>query len=119
MPDLSGLLTVGMTLLRKGRTGSTVEVIVTKVGRKLVTVSRSGDPNAWDAEQFRIENGQRNDNYGHTWVTTVEQDAALQESCRLSDELHDLGIRFELGKRYTIQQKQAIIDILTRESSEG
>lgn len=42
--------------------------IVTKVGRKLVTIKYG-----YGERTFRIEDGQRNDNYRHQWFLTDEQ----------------------------------------------
>ena len=54
----------------EGRRGGPKVGTVVKVGRKLITVDA---PHYWGEMQFRIDTGQRNDNYQHQSIQTPDE----------------------------------------------
>lgn len=82
-------------------------MVVTKVGRKLVTVEEYGRP-----FQYRIETGQANDQYGHEWlVTEAERDAGLRAN-EARAFLRSLGLDERLGFRPSSERLVEIADRL-------
>jgi hypothetical protein len=90
------------------------DAVVVKKGRVLITVTPVGYHRE---EVFRMETGRANDGYGHSYIKTPEQvEHDIRESA-VRSRLHELGVRFELGVRPSIEQLEAIIKIM--EESEG
>lgn len=87
-----------------------VRVSVTKVGRKLVTVSGGG---LW-SKTFRIENGRANDQFGHHWILTDEQrelsDRRAAANAVINDELTRYGARGGLS----VEVLEAIAALLSK-----
>src|SRR4051794_10305145 len=104
---------VGQTLFRRdvnerSRSGPE-EVTVTKVGRRLVTVTRRGER----TETFRIEDGRANDRYEHGWLQTREQYEAEQERGAVVRRLRDLGVTLEFtAPTYPTDALREVADVL-------
>jgi len=109
---------VGQTLIRRDvnerRTGGPQEVIVSKVGRKLVTVTHYGRP-----ETYRIEDGTRNDEWKHHWIQTPEQYAEDQRQGAVEVRLRELGVDIRFGTRYSTDVLEQIVDLLVADTEKG
>ena len=66
--------------------------VVTKVGRKLFTVSYG-----YGESVYRIEDGTKNDPYGHGWVQTPEDFANRELRGELTKRLRDRGLSTVVG----------------------
>lgn len=104
MSDLTGVAAGDELLLYSG-TGSTRPVIVTKVGRKLVTVEA-----AWGPQQFRIATGASNSEHGHSWLKTAAQVADDDERQRVDKALRALGITIS-ARRFSTEALAAILRV--------
>lgn len=89
--------------------------IVMKMGRKLVHVEEQFG----HMSTFRIEDGQRNDAYGHEWIETSEEAAENGTRRVLLRELRDGGVEIRLwADRFTTDQLRAIRQIVYPEPRE-
>jgi hypothetical protein len=96
--------------VNQDRLGGPRRVVVTKVGRKLVTIEDKGRP-----EAFRIDTGRANDAYGHGWLCTDEQHAEHEARSAVMDRLHALKLQFAFGghdRRYSVETLAAVADLL-------
>ncbi|MGW7100444.1 beta barrel domain-containing protein [Streptomyces sp. NPDC054838] len=86
-------------------------VTVHKVGRTLVHIVRyQGRPeNGTDA--YRIEDGRKNDGFGHSYLIRREEYEEGQRLGRLRDALRQRGVRFE-GDAPGPEVLQALLDAL-------
>lgn len=90
---------------------------VTEVGRKLVTVEEDdGWPNP---TQYRIETGQKNDNYGHRYIKTPEQSAWDERKRASVAFLHQHGL--EVGRKFDLDVTvlEAIADVIREAADDG
>lgn len=109
MGDLSGVRVGDELLLIESYNRYRPEprvVIVEKVGRKLIHAG---------GLTYRIESGVRNDNYGHSHLTTREAYAELQERGRLGEELRGHGITFGLGNAPSTPRLRALLAVMEAE----
>jgi hypothetical protein len=109
MGDLSGVRVGDELLLIESYNRYRPEprvVAVEKVGRKLIHADR---------RTYRIEDGSRNDNYGHTSLRTREQHAEIQEEQRLREGLRGHGITFGLGNAPSIPRLRALLAVMEAE----
>lgn len=83
------------------------EGVVTKIGRKLVTV-REG---SWREKQYRIEDGVRNDAYGHDAILTQEEFAEKIERIHIFKKLEAMMWLRNMG-RYSVDQLRRIVAIM-------
>lgn len=84
-------------------------VVVTKVGRKLVTIEGKYGYTA----THRIETGRKNDDYGHTWIKTDDERAADDRREAAVKRMHAHGLRFDYGaRRHSTEAIEAICDLL-------
>lgn len=87
---------------------------VVKVGRTLVTIACNGR-----AEQFRIDTGRINDDYGASWFRTMEQADLDARQARARAALSEHGVRLDHGHRLTLEQIEALAAVLADPESEG
>lgn len=80
-----------------------------KVGRKLVYIEEFGRPLA-----YRIEDGQRNDNYGHSWLQTEEEYVEERRRTEAVDRLRDLGLEPRFAGRLSTDALVAAADAIER-----
>jgi hypothetical protein len=91
------------------------DAVVTKVGRKLVTVKHEGE---WGiGEQYRMEDGQANDGWGHRSIKTLEQADDSERRSRATVVLRKAGIE-TYRVRLTATQLEAIVAILEPQDEE-
>lgn len=111
MPDLSSVK-VGDTLLcvdRNARRGTPPrEETVVKVGRTLIHIEAWGDRTL----TYRIADGIRNDNYGHSWLMTREQYEDKQERAAYISALSDLGVSFRFASGPDASKLERILAIM-------
>jgi len=84
--------TIGQTVLLKSvnsRGKAPSEVVITRVGRKLVYIEEYGRELA-----FRIADGRRNNQYGHEWIETPERAAAKAHRSDVVARLKAHGIDY-------------------------
>ena len=82
---------------------------VVKVGRTLVHIEYFHR-----TETFRIEDGRRNDNYGHQWFLTLEQAEVKDRRRAAEDALRSVGLQFtSSGRRdsLTLEQIEALAEV--------
>lgn len=84
------------------------EGTVTKVGRKLVTV-QVGTHWSWT---FRIEDGSRNDRYGHQWVKTDEQRKVEEHRNDLLRRLAEGGLEVRIGRMIATEGLERLVAAL-------
>lgn len=77
------------------RLGGAARGMVTKIGRKLVTIETSGM--GWSARQYRLDTQYTNDDWGHQWFLTVDQQADEDERDTLWQRIGEHGIVQKLG----------------------
>jgi hypothetical protein len=85
--------------------------VVTAVGRKLFTVEY---PRAPQGEVFRLETGQRHDNYGHQWVLTEERASDETRRIAATDTLRRCRLQFSslaAPGLYTTAQLEALAEL--------
>jgi hypothetical protein len=116
MPSLEGVK-VGDTLLLLTRMGGArekeqtpEEVTVVKVGR-IPLSERSPEGKTLT---YRIENGMRADNYGHTQVMTREAYEAEKSRESLEEALRRHGIEVWRGGPKPIAVLEALLDVMER-----
>lgn len=79
---------------------------IVKVGRTLAHIEYKG----W-TETFRLDNGRRNDNYGHQWFKTLEQ-AALDERRSVAEAvLRNVGVELSHRRSFTLEQIEALAEV--------
>jgi hypothetical protein len=89
---------------------------ITKVGRKLVTIEY-GDPGSRrkTTDQFRIETGRVNDNYGREYFLTLEQaeEKARRKAALAVLEEHEIEAgRGRRGGRLTTEQIEQLAAVV-------
>lgn len=92
-----------------GRGRGPDEATVTKVGRKLVTVA---GPHNW-SRTFRLEDGLRNDDYGHQWIRTDEEREAAERLTAVTAILAAARLRPEPGCTLPLDALEAIAAIVS------
>lgn len=90
------------------------QVVVHKVGTKLVHILRSPGQPEFGTLAFRIENGRANDDYGHSELWRPEDWEAEQQRDSLNDALRGHGIESWRGAPKSIAVLEAILDVLER-----
>lgn len=120
MPSLEGVK-VGDTLLlltkmggRREKEQTPEEVTVVKVGRTLLHIPVSEDNPEGKTLAYRIENGVRNDDYGHTVVTTREAYEAEQTRESLEESLRQHGIEVWRKGPKPIAVLEALLEIMEK-----
>jgi len=101
---------------RNGQPKGGWDGIVTKVGRKLITVTYNGSHRP---KAFRLDDGRANDNYGHQHIETVEQ---ATENLRRADILTKLRVGgLELTHRVKIDTDTlaAVLAVLNQSDEEN
>jgi len=83
---------------RREKDQTPLTVTIHKVGRTLVHVLRYPERLDLGTETYRIEDGVRNDNYGHSYLITREEYEARKIQSELLEELRKLGVRFDHGR---------------------
>ena len=83
--------------INRRRDGGPTESVITRVGRKLVYIEQYGREVA-----YRIEDGRKNDNYGHSWLQTPEQYVEEMHRDALWSRLNAAGLRLELGMSHKV-----------------
>lgn len=113
---------IGQTLVRRdvneNRLGGPQNVEVVKVGRKLITVvDKYGT-----AEVFRLEDGTRNDNYGHGYVQTSDQYEDEQARDAILKRLRAQGVDVQqIGNaagKFSTNTLAHVLDIVESAASE-
>lgn len=89
------------------RGGRIQEAEVSKVGRKLVYIEEYGRPVA-----YRIDTGNKNDQYGHSTMYTPEAWAARERRADLDRRLREGGLDRRNGTNLTDDQVERIVAIL-------
>jgi hypothetical protein len=120
MPGLEGV-NVGDTLLLLTRMGGArekeqvpQEVTVVKVGRTLLHIPVSESSPEGKTLTYRIENGMRADNYGHTQVMTREAYEAEKSRDGLEESLRLHGIEVWRRGPKPIAVLEALLDVMER-----
>ena len=83
--------------------------VVTKVGRKLVTVE---DPYG-NPKTYYIEDGQANDKWGHAWIQTKEAFAAQERRTELVHALRKTGLFDAYYPKLHTDTLEAILQVIT------
>jgi hypothetical protein len=108
---------VGQVLIRRDanedRLGGPQKATVVKVGRKLVTVSAG----QYDrTETFRIEDGIKNDNFGHGWIQTEEEFEEEKRRGAVEQRFRDHGLSwYGTTQRWSVETLTRVADILDAE----
>jgi hypothetical protein len=120
MPSLEGVKVGDKLLLltkmggRREREQTPEEVTVVKVGRTLLHIPVSERSPEGKTLAYRIENGVRNDNYGHTQVMTREDYEAEKSRESLEESLRRHGIEAWRGGPKPIAVLEALLDVMER-----
>lgn len=110
---------VGETVIIKDVNRPAREGRIEKVGRTLLHVSDSRYP-SWKPETYRIEDGRANDQYGHRWVVTPEEDAAAAEYAGLVKQLRDAGITLgQQARHWPVEVLYSLVSALPAPSEEA
>lgn len=82
---------------------------VVKVGRKLITVQYR-----WQhqTQVFRLETGQANDDYGHSWIKTAAQVDEDLRRAGLVQRLRDGGLDVRMGRQLPMRTLEAVAKAL-------
>jgi len=80
---------------------------VTKVGRALITIKYAGRNTV-----FRIDTGRTNDAYAHQHYETVAEAARNERYAKARNTLTEFGLDFRLGKRATLDQVEALAELV-------
>jgi hypothetical protein len=91
---------------RSGRDPKPDPGTIVKVGRTLVEVRYLGR-----VEKFRIDTRRINDNYGDVWFETPEDADRREREIAACVVLRDAGIEFRLGRRFTLEQVEALAEV--------
>ncbi len=92
----------------ENRLGGPVRGIVVKIGRTLVTIKgRYGREVKYGIEDRRIR-----DNYGHSWFTTLEQEAAAAQRDADIATLAASGFKLDWHARPTDADLHAVAELL-------
>jgi hypothetical protein len=120
MPSLEGVK-VGDTLLlltkmggRREKEQTPEEVTVVKVGTKLVHIPVSERSPEGKTLAYRIENGVRNDDYGHTQLITREAYEAEKSRDSLEEALRLHGIEVWRKGPKPIAVLEALLEIMEK-----
>ena len=106
---------VGDILVRTGGGVSGEEVPVVKVGRKLLTVQES--PGRYGEGVYRIENGVKNDNYGHSYLETREAYRARQERNEVLNRVRATGLNFGyVSRELSTAKLRALLAVMEDDS---
>jgi hypothetical protein len=81
--------------------------IVTKVGRKLVTVRFQSRE-----QVFRIETGQANDQYGHQCISTLEEAEQYLRYSRAREALKETDFEVRLGRSPSVEMLEGVVAFL-------
>jgi hypothetical protein len=87
---------------------------VVKVGRKLLQIPLyEGDPSG-KTLAYRIEDGRRNDNYGHTYLWKREDLAAEKRREAVTSALKAHGVETWRGGEKPVAVLEALLDVMER-----
>jgi len=78
---------------------------VVKVGRKLVHIEYG---ERLQADAFRIDDGRKNDNYGHRYFLTLDQVALRDREHSARTVLREHRISVDFGADITLEQLEAL-----------
>lgn len=93
--------------IRNGQTDGIPGTVV-KIGRKLVDIEHHGH-----TEKFRLENGQlAGSSYGNIYFLTLGEVAERQRRRAAEDVLRERKIRLESGHDLTLEQVEALADLV-------
>lgn len=81
--------------------------IVTKVGRKLVTVRYQSRE-----QVFRIETGQSNDDYGHQSINTLEETEQYLRYGKAQEALKETDFQIKLGRNPSVETLEGVVAFL-------
>jgi hypothetical protein len=84
-----------------------LDATVVKVGRKLITVKYGHCESV-----FRLENGRINNDYGHSWIRTVEQAAEDLRRKELVQRLRDGGVDLRVGTQFAMETLEALVNVV-------
>ena len=89
--------------------------VVTKVGRRLVTVTVDHGRE----EQYRIETGRKNDRYEHGWIQTPDEYADEQRRGEILRALREAGVELRMGsgRKLSTDILAKILDVVTDQVS--
>lgn len=94
--------------IRSVNRAQNAEGTVAKVGRTLVYVQGPwGTPTA-----YRIETGVANNQFGHEHILTDDEMAAADRMSEVHKRWSAHGLRFDYGKRASVEVMEAIADLL-------
>lgn len=121
MPGLEGVK-VGDTLLllltkmggKREKEQVPQEVTVVKVGRTLLHIPVSEQSPEGKTLTYRIENGVRADNYGHTQLMTREAYEAEKSREPLEEALRRHGVEVWRGGPKPIAVLEALLDVMEK-----
>jgi hypothetical protein len=120
MPSLEGVQ-VGDTLLLLTRMGGRrekeqvpQEVTVVKVGTALLHIPLSESQPGGKTLAYRIENGMRNDSYGHTQVMTREAYEAEKSRESLEEALRRHGVEVWRGGEKPIEVLKELLAVMDK-----
>jgi hypothetical protein len=85
---------------------------VVKVGRTLVTVAYLGAFTRDGTEQFRIDTGRKNDDYGHYRIETPEQVAEVARRKAAVALLRERGVELSNRATFTLEQIEALAEVV-------
>lgn len=111
MTTKAPVFTVGQEVVISHANFKPRKAIVSKVGRKLVTVGKGGSDDV-----FRIDDRRTNDAYRHGAIFTVEEWAERCARSDLARDLGEMGIQFHRGVPGWVSTAclREIVEVLSR-----
>lgn len=106
---------------RRGQPKGGWDGTVVKIGRKLIYITYAGSRGgrSGDGDAFRIDTGQRNDDYGHQHIKTIEQAAENQRRGDAIERLRNGGLELTRRVEISTETLEALVAVLNNEESQS